>query len=849
MPSPTSDHAEAPAAGLEALVEALLDEMRQRWQAGERPLVEEFLARHPELGDHPEAAAELIYEEVCLRQEYRVGGTGSDVVRRFPQWREPLRVLFNFHRLLGDGGPPAFPAAGESLGEFDLLAELGRGAHGRVYLASQPALAGRPVVLKLAPLAGREHLSLARLQHTHIVPLYAAQDYPERNLRALCMPYFGGITLAQALAALGDEQPARRTGHDLLRALQEAQAAAPVALPVAGRGCQFLARATFAQAVCWVGAALADALQYAEDRGLIHLDIKPSNVLLGADGQPMLLDFHLARGPLAAGTAAPAWLGGTPAHMPPEQRQALAAVRAGTEVPAAVDGRADVYALGLLLYELLGGPIPLPPSPMGRLRRANPEVTVGLSDVLRKCLSEDPADRYPGGAALAADLRRHLADLPLAGVANRSLPERWEKWRRRRPVALPLTALAAVLLGAAGAGAVYVAGRLERAEAALKHGRFLLEKHHALREKQLGGVEAGDAFASLEKGLALAEGLPFSGTLTRELHAELRQAREARAEQQLHALAERIRLLHGAEGLAEGEAKGLELQCREFWEKRELIVRRLGVERDRAVREAVGNDLLDLAILWGDLRARFVTGRLADRAHMAALIVLEQAEGLYEPSCMLYHARAVHATALGQDEAARAAARRAAELPPRTAWEHDALGRALAREGKLQPALEHYERAVELKPNFLWPHFHKGQALFQLGRYDGAVQAFTVCLALAPESAWCFYNRGLANARLGRFELAMKDYDRALEFPRPPAAAAVNRGMLHYEQQSHDRAMADLDRALDLGAEPQTVYYDLALVHAARGDRTAALTAVGEALRLNPRHADARRLQERLSER
>src|SRR5436309_11484808 len=110
MPPPSSNQAEAPA-GLEALVEGLLDDMRRRWQAGERPVAEEFLVRHPELRDRPEAAAELIYEEVCLRQEYRVGGTASDVVRRFPQWREQLGMLLNFHRLLGEGGPPAFPAA------------------------------------------------------------------------------------------------------------------------------------------------------------------------------------------------------------------------------------------------------------------------------------------------------------------------------------------------------------------------------------------------------------------------------------------------------------------------------------------------------------------------------------------------------------------------------------------------------------------------------------------------------------------------------------------------------------------------------------------------------------------
>src|SRR5262249_10182946 len=157
-----------------------------------------------------------------------------------------------------------------------------------------------------------------------------------------------------------------------------------------------------------------------------------------ADGQPLLLDFHLAREPLRPTGPVPERLGGTPLYASPEQHAAAAAGRAGRPVPAAVAGRSDIYPLGLVLCEVLGAG---PPEDAGAhkqrslLRRLPRTVSAGLRDILRKCLAPDPGDRYADADALADDLRRHLADQPLRGVANRSLSERWRKWRRR-PYAL-----------------------------------------------------------------------------------------------------------------------------------------------------------------------------------------------------------------------------------------------------------------------------------------------------------------------------------------------------------------------------------------------------------------------------
>src|SRR5262249_6106638 len=127
MTASSSDHARAASLtreAAEALAAQLAEEMIQRWRQGERPLAEDFLARPPALREHPAATADLIYEELCLRQEYGLEVPVEQVLRRFPQWRPQLEVLLDCQRLLGPRHATLqFPAAGEFLGDFLLLAE------------------------------------------------------------------------------------------------------------------------------------------------------------------------------------------------------------------------------------------------------------------------------------------------------------------------------------------------------------------------------------------------------------------------------------------------------------------------------------------------------------------------------------------------------------------------------------------------------------------------------------------------------------------------------------------------------------------------------------------------------
>ena len=376
----------------------------------------------------------------------------------------------------------------------------------------------------------------------------------------------------------GARSASRRTGQHILDVLDEARAAAVLALPP-GRdpATLFLSRASYVQAVSWLGACLAEALKYAHERGLVHLDLKPSNVLLTADLQPMLLDFHLAQEPLKPGDLGMRF-GGTPAYMSPEQKKAMAAIRKGDTLTQAIDGRSDIYSLGLVLYEALSGPIPRGAGFQTPLHQSNSQVSPGLSDIIAKCLSPQAKDRYPDAGALAADLWGHLNDQPLKGVANRSLPERWRKWRRRKPHMLSLFGmLAAVFMVAAVAisfAFVNAGHREDEARLALADG-----------QKHIKNAQYADAVTTLQRGLSQLESLPGNWDLKEQLTTRLQLASRAQVAQELHKIADSIRFLYGGDEYPSAKLSALEAHCRAFWDKRHLIMDRLGKELEPALEQ------------------------------------------------------------------------------------------------------------------------------------------------------------------------------------------------------------------------------------------------------------------------
>lgn len=309
---------------------------------------------------------------------------------------------------------------GDRIDDFEIVRQLGEGGFAQVYLARQLSL-GRLVALKVGPNRGQEARTLASLEHDNIVQVFTETVLATRDVRLLCMQYVPGATLQDVLDALPAKDRQVGTGKDYLAALDRVCTHHDEFRPAALLDRETIAQGDFSEAVCWIGVKLAEALAFAHQQGILHRDIKPANILINAYGRPFLADFNLAHR-LQPEEGRESLFGGTLAYMSPEHLEAFAAKDA--EALDTVDERADLYGLGLVLYELHTGrhPYPLPweqglprevwvsrlaqersagPPPLSPL---DPNKPSGVEAVLCRCLEPDPKDRLQSAGELATAL-------------------------------------------------------------------------------------------------------------------------------------------------------------------------------------------------------------------------------------------------------------------------------------------------------------------------------------------------------------------------------------------------------------------------------------------------------------
>jgi serine/threonine-protein kinase len=311
-------------------------------------------------------------------------------------------------------GPGSVEASADCIkiryfGDYELLEEIARGGMGVVYKARQISL-NRIVAIKMI-LAGQlassgdlqrfhtEAEAAANLDHPNIVPIYEVGEHEGQHY--FSMKLIDGSNLAQQVT----------------RYTQDPQATARLM------------------------ATVAQAVHHAHQRGILHRDLKPGNILVDREGQPYVTDFGVARRVEGhTGQTQTGAILGTPSYMPPEQ------ARSEKVLTTAV----DVYSLGAVLYELLTGRPPFrAETPLetvlqvlehepDRPRVLNPRADRDLETICLKCMEKEAPKRYGSADALAEELERWLAQEPIQARPV-SRPERMWRWCRRNPLVAALS--------------------------------------------------------------------------------------------------------------------------------------------------------------------------------------------------------------------------------------------------------------------------------------------------------------------------------------------------------------------------------------------------------------------------
>ena len=727
---------------------------------------------------------------------------------------------------------------GQILGHYRIVEKIGAGGMGEVYRAHDEQL-DRDVALKVLPAGTladeaarkqfrKEALALSKLNHPNIGTIH---DFgTQEGVDFLVMEYIAGTTLTQKLAG---------------GALREKEVLA-------------------------LGAQIAGALEEAHEKGVVHRDLKPGNILVTPKGQAKVLDFGLAKllWPVSGTTSTTEMLSDTAAvvgtlpYMAPEQLQGEPA-----------DARTDIHALGSVLYEMATGQRAFREELASRLidailhqlpvsvRALNARISPELERIVLKCLEKDPENRYQSAKELAVDLRadsqrlKREADSARVAVPSEAIAKpRWLS----RPMLLVAASLVVAVFAAGMAGLWWYRTRTVPAAPAVAAKPSIA----VLPLQNLSGDPANDYFSDgmteeISTKLSHIGGLKvashssvtrFKGTqkdpqeIARELQARyLLQGSVRKAENQVRINVQLTDSSTGFQVWADdfvGELKDVfALQEQTALKIAGALNLRLSPQEEKAVeRRYTQNAEAYDAYLRGRVlieyfdrpekleaaRRNFEHALQSDPNYTLALAGLAWVEGQYYRS-------------LDPDEAhlrrAEELAQRALAIDPRLAEAHVALGTVYVDRYEYARAAEEFRTATRLDPDnaYAWMLLSWALGYEQPPEASEAEKAGREAIRLQPSLYPAYYELGRALLLQGRYSEAIAAFEHARELS--PTSPTPNLGLaqVYLAQKDYDRAITSLLKHAELTTGAPVARFALASAYAGRGDREKALAELQKA--------------------
>jgi len=772
----------------ENTIEQIIQQFVGAQLSGEKPDVDDFVKQYPEFESQIRKKIKSL-QEIDSLFDCLMRADDSDFATSIPE-----------HSLVG-----------KTLGDFEMLGLIGTGGMGAVFLAKQISL-DREVALKvISDISGthkrslerfkREAKALAKVSHPNIVSIYEIGG--QEPYSYIAMEFIKGVSLDKILSSIRKASPDVKASA-IMRKCLEAQAPIDTHRHVNNQNTNGAAIDTdYIVQISSLIISIASALEYAHSIGILHRDVKPSNILITANGTVKIVDFGLAKSRNQENITITGEFFGTPSYVSPEQIQK----------PDTVDCRSDVFSLAATYYECLtlhppfGGDTvnetlvqvisrdAVPP------KKYCPRLSADFNTVLLHALEKFPDDRYQTAGDFATDIRNILEFKPIT-AKRPSITRRTYKALRRNPLKLLIIGISLLLI---------TLGYFTLSNYVRESKKFAARKQYEIALTKMSNKNFAAALTYLSQATKISPSFAEAYFSIGDCYHALEQDQKA------------IEAYKLAIEINPDDSRAHNNLGRTYL--------RLGRNEDaiQPLKEAIRIDP-DYAIAYVNLGTAYHN---LDR-YQKAIQTYNMAINLRPNYANAYSNRGLAYLKKTDYDHAIEDCNKAIELSPNLAEPYNNRGQAYIELGLYDLAVKDFDRAIAKNPALPFVYSNRGLAFCYKGNYDRAIEDSNKAIELDPNLAVAYVNRGLVYIETASYDHAMRDFDRAIANNPALPIAYSNRGFVYFHKGYYDSAIKDCNKAIELNPNLAAAYINRGLAYFGKKEHDLAIKEFNKAIAINP---------------